>query len=624
MAMYVQKVRKALTVLIVLIFFSNCSELDSVLSSTGTYQVKALVNDVSLDECSIISSGDKIRPYFASSIDNDPDITGLMVYLKNPKGEILGGKIHYTLKPKTDTVLETKTSTGEDKTEEKTEDKTESSKNSGEETEKSETTKLTGAAETSADTIDIDTIVIEDAVIHVKRLDKNLPYFSMPKNLSMGQYTLVFQVIGGKENLGRSERPFYYLDNAKFSLKDIRIYLPGLNAGSRLIPAGATIMLEARLDFDSQLDPYIIWYNGKKVISEGRFSNEAGTILWKAPDQNGFHYLRAEAFPFHTRQGFKGSSREISLPVSSKTTSENLLPGDAPELLHWYQFEGSLKDSKSPMSTEWVLKPKEEKLPGWSPAGSSYGLSAGPGEAYLLPAVSFFREETKGGGRFLFRLKPVADGSVFSARFGISSTESLQMSLNLKEENLILRLNASGVPPVEVSETLSSPESGMYITITIDFFILPEHFGVKLSQGDADQQDVPEKDQMIQNEANWIDLAVSLNGECTFTLGGEMREPLQVPQKETVQLPLVTAVWNELALFYADPPVITAKIEEPDPETEEAVPETVEAAEPELETVSPEQHKLEAESSLREVPPEPKVEVPIPAEEQSSGESEAA
>jgi hypothetical protein len=74
-----------------------CGELNtSLFSSEGTYQVRALVNGNSLESCSLIRQNDKIIPYFAVSVVNDPDLMGLLVYLQNSKGEIIGDRVLYT------------------------------------------------------------------------------------------------------------------------------------------------------------------------------------------------------------------------------------------------------------------------------------------------------------------------------------------------------------------------------------------------------------------------------------------------------------------------------------------------------------------------------------------------
>ncbi|MDR0583939.1 MAG: hypothetical protein LBG57_06275 [Treponema sp.] len=520
--MTLQTAKKVIGALILSSLFCACGDLDIVLPSAGTYQVKALANGASLDDCSLINADDSVRPYFASSVSNDPDITGLMIFLQDSEGKSLDGKVLYTLK---------------------------SDANEGFEVVKEPAKTIQAPVESGGDPEDepapIVRIAEKNVQIPAKRLDRDLPVFFMPDNLKIGQYTMVFQVLGEKETLYQTEKSLYYLGNAEFSLRDVQIYLPGVSAGSRLVSPGATVMLEARLDFDPQLDPYIVWYNGKKIIGEGNLSGGADSFLWKAPDQTGFHSLRAEAFPLESRQGIAGSSREISIPVSAKAADENLVSGDIPDLLHWYQFGGNLQDSKPPVSAAWTLIPQTEKAPRWSPAGYSYGLAAGPNDVYLLPPVSFLRDRREDGGQFLLRFKPVSDGPVFNARFTsrASSPGGLEMKLSLNGENLILRLSTSETSVVEISAPVV-PTSGEYVTAAIDFLILSNRFEAVFnpiySAESRQQEALLNNNPMVQIGKTGIGLDVPLNGECDLALG--------LGGGSTG----VTAIWDELALLHLE------------------------------------------------------------------------
>jgi hypothetical protein len=562
--------KKALSILIILAAFGACGELDTVLSSTGTYQVKALVNDVSLDTCSLISAGDKVQPYFASSIANDPDVTGLIVYLQNPQGVVLGGKIRYTLNSSADPVLAAGNASAELPDSGATPADTENS-----------TDKPDGGTEKPAET-GVKNDAKAETVIRVKRLDKDLPSFVLPENIDIGQYVLVFQVLGGKENLHRIEKAVYYLKDAKFSLKDIQMYLPGQRE-SRLVPAGSTVMLEAKLDFDAVLDPYIVWYNGKKIVNKGSFADGAGSILWKAPDQNGFHTLRAEVFPFHIEQKIAGNSREISLPVSSKTGDLNLLSGDNPGLLHWYQFEGSLKDSKFPGVSEWDLKAADSTRPLWRSTGYYYGLAAGPDNAYAFPPVTFPNEinpadeaaghETRqfSSGQFLFRFKPVSDGTLFSARFG--TEEPVQLELNLRGASLILTLTAPGMTET-AAEPLESVEQNEYINASVIFSMQPNLVTARIEM----EKIFPSKEIVLAISES---RAISGSKECKLTLGGQgiaaETKPDNMRKNKTEEISnspdinqqaaAPTAIWDEFALLYLIPEPDTAEAAEAEEET---------------------------------------------------------
>ena len=509
--MCVQKAKKAFISFVIFSFLTGCGDMNTIIMpSTGTYQVRAMVNDVSLDECSLVNSKDTIRPFFARSVSGDPDVTGLVVFLKKSNGEILGKKVHYSLESKSQFGSEAAFTVQADSTRDEALDEQQPPPNS-----------------TQTD---------NEILIPVKQFDRDMPCFPMPENLPIGQYIMVFQVLGGKQNLHITEKAIYYLADAGFSFKDIQMYLPGITPGSRIIPKGSTIMLEARLDFDSHLDPYIVWYNGKKIISEGSFSGGTGKILWETPDQNGFLSLRAEAFPFNIRQGLAGSSREISLPVSSKAPDANLLSGDTPQLLHWYLFEGNLKDSKAPALPERTLISKYGKAPQWMPAGGSYGLATGPGDSFTLPTVSF-SQISVGSGQFLIRFKPVADGVIFNTRFGYSS--DAEMNLSYENKNLILSLSTSSMTN---SETIGPFENDAFITAAIDFSIKPNRLEAKLNvkENPDNPGSIP-----VQTGNENIALAAQISGELKVTLGGTSG-PQIVP---AMQEPLFTALWNEFAIL---------------------------------------------------------------------------
>jgi hypothetical protein len=507
-----------LVILFLLPLFGGCGELDTLLPSSGPYQVKALVNDTSLDDCSLINAGDAIHPYFASSVANDPDITGLMVFVRNARGAVVGGKTVYTLESGTE-----------------------------------------GDAQTGSEPEDPAAIQSgENTVIPVKRLDKNLPRFSLPEQLAMGQYTLVFKVLGGDETLYQTEQNIYYLHNASLLLKEIQMYLPDISAGSRLVPPGAAIMLEARLDVDPRLDPYIKWYNGKKLVNEGSLSGGAARFLWKAPEETGFHSLRAEAFPSRSYQGIAGSSREIVIPVSAKASGLNLVDGAAPELLHRYQFNGDVRDSLSTASPERELIPQGERPPRWSPAGHIYGLLSGPDDAYLFPPVSFQRGADENGGRLLLRFKPLTDGRILSALFAAPASRSFEMNLSLAGETLVLSCGAEGLPAEEIAAPLSA--SGEYITAAIDFFFQGNRFEVALNpaySAESEQQvsfldGYPE----FQRYATSVALAVPLGGDCVLRIGVSAQKAEDAEAEPVAGVS--TVIWDEFAILNARPSIHAA------------------------------------------------------------------
>jgi len=512
----------AVIVLICLVLFPTCGEVETLFPSNRTYQIRTLVNGSSIEECSILRSNDKIHPYFASSVINDPDLIGLLVYLQDSQGNIIGDKVQYTLLPYADeTAL----------TEEDIQEKAEAEAAEAEATEPNETD------ETDDDEIgDDETEMPElrlmeqwsftdakpakkatDIEIAVKSLSAELPYFPLPKELEIGPYVLVYEALGKRETLSRIETKVFYLGNIEFNLKDIAMYLPGLS-GPQLISPETVIMLEASLNYDSRLDPYVIWYSGRNIISEGKLSDGAGKLLWKAPAQAGFYSLRLEAFPSHlNRAMYTGFSREIALPVSPKAVSLDYFFGNnqhfnypAAEPLQHYQFEGSLRNSLSAPGDEQTLLPTVESRPRWTAAGQSYGLAIGSDDTYLLSPINFFRKEKdQGGGILLFHVRPLSEGNIFSAFFPPESSvsEGVWMDMIKKGNVIALRLStADTFLELPVNLALSTTES--YIPIAVEFYIRPYRLEAKISL-----------DNYFQNKVDEIKLHGALSGEGRIRLG---------------------------------------------------------------------------------------------------------
>jgi hypothetical protein len=567
--MDISVVRRTAAVLVCLFLFSTCGELETLFPSNGAYQVGTLVNGSSLEECSIIRSNDKVRPYFAVSVVNDPDLIGLLVYLQDSQGKIIGDKVRYTLLPYADENALT-----EEALQEETELNEADDPVLEDEAEKADDDEYKIPEQrTVADTRPVEKNT--DIEIAVRSLAQELPYFPLPKDLEIGPYILVFEALGKKDSLSRMETNVFYVGSAEFNLKDISMYLPGLS-GPQLISPGTMIMLETSLDYDSRLDPYVIWYNGKNVISEGKISDGAGKLLWKTPEQAGFYSLRLEALPFHLkRSAYTGFSREIALPVSPKAISlghffenngeytarsplsagtayaaatageETSASYPAPELLQWYQFDGSLHSSLSTFTNEQILLPaNEEALPRWAAAEQSYGLAIGPDDPYLLSPVNFFRAETdQGGGILLFHIRPLSEGIIFNAFFPLqtSLTEGVWMNVIKKGNVITLRLSAADASvDLPVYPAFSA---GGFIPIAVEFYIRPYRLEAKISL-----------DEYSQNKVGAIKLPGALSGEGRFRLGGSVidNEAAASPSEETFP----DTVWDELAILFSAAPLL--------------------------------------------------------------------
>jgi len=648
--------KKTAKAAVLILFFSllsvlsACGELNTSLFSSGeTYQVRALINGNSLESCSLIRQNDKIIPYFAVSVVNDPDLIGLLVYLQNSKGDIIGDRVLYTINPvdeavqpetkQEDSDLGDKASKGKDLENSGDNDSATSFGGTASEAGGSETTGQTEAetkqvVEKQA-SVDTKSVVKKyDIVIYIKSFEQEMPYFPLPKNMEIGLYSLVFEAIGTTNTLSLTESDIFYLGSAEFRLNDISVYLPGLS-DTRLIPPGTTVMLEAGLDFDSRLNPYVIWYNGRSIISEGNISEGAGNILWKTPEQSGFYSLRLEVFPYRLKRNLTGIFREITLPVSAKasqigyffgngpdypakrplgtayaeqvrlaadlkvnadrTATAPILP-EYPELLRWYRFDGSLDEAS--LIPDRKFEPAGEKAPRWAAVRQSYGLSAGPDDTYLLRPILFLRQgQDQGGGIFLFHIRPVAEGTVFSAFFPLlaSASDGVWMDITMRENAVTLRLKTK-TASVEMPVNPGYSEEQGFKPIVVEFYIRPYRFEAKLSLGE---------DLSVQSMTGVIRLPGALTGEGRIKLGVDKTAPGSTAEtksasvlsglagaetiaasitgdrlSETVQpesinngntVAAVTTIWDEFAVLYSVTPLLPGEIfVRETPETEAA------------------------------------------------------
>jgi hypothetical protein len=474
-----------------------------------------------------------------------------------------------------------------------------------------------------------------DFVIKVRSFDKDLPYFPLPEKLEPGSYMLVFEAVGGRNILSRTETEIFYLGNIEFNLKDISVYLPGVSS-SRLIPPRGLIMLEAGLNYDSRLDPYVIWYNGKNIISEGRIKDGAGNILRKMPDQAEFYSVRLEVLPFPNKFNLTGYTREITLTVSPKAVNAGYFFTDSPQfaayhslaqgtifpeqvklsaaaaelntsaaiaataapatavaataapataappvpptLLQLYQFGGSLHDSVSTLN-ESDLTPLFDKPPKWVTVGQSFGLSTGPDDSYLLPPFSFFREtpapETpeQGGGIFLLHVKP-AEGVIFNAFFPFQSSPSqgVTMEMTATENSVLLRLSTAGENDTILHLYLNPSSRRTYIPVAVEFFFRPQRMEARVTLGEPP---------LNQSVTGTLRLPNTVAGEGKIRLGGVsgfaravIPEPEKNPAPENTE---ITGEISQTGETEPAPAAVTA--------TDTAAPES--PAETEKEVLSP-------------------------------------
>jgi hypothetical protein len=559
--------------------------------SNGSYQIKATVNGYSLEDCSLIRAEDQIRPYFAVSVAEDPDLTALLVYLRSPQGAVMGEKVRYVVSEDADPP---------DPVGEEGETPPEEGEGDGD-TSLLDLIGQAGPREQWSFTKNRTTEESTDFIIKVRSFDKDLPYFPIPEKLEPGSYILVFEAVGGRNILSRTETEIFYLGYIEFNLKDISVYLPGVSS-SRLIPPGGLIMLEAGLNYDSRLDPYVVWYNGKTIISEGRIKDGAGNILRKMPDQAEFYSVRLEVLPLPFKLNLTGYTREITLTVSPKAVNAGYFFTDGPQfaahhslaqgtvfpeqlklsaeaaelsitaavaatatpatatpatavaataaepvpptLLQLYQFGGSLHDT---VQAETGLTPLFDRPPQWVTVGQSFGLSTGPDDSYLLPPFSFFREtptpETpgQGGGIFLLHVKPAAEGVIFNAFFPFRSSplQGVTMEMTATENSVLLRLSTPGENDTILYIYLNPSSRRAYIPVAVEFFFRPSRMEARMSIGEPP---------LNQSVTGTLRLPITVAGEGKVRLGGVSgfaRAVIPEPEKNPPPVTTNTAFFQD-------------------------------------------------------------------------------
>ncbi|MDR3115533.1 MAG: hypothetical protein LBU25_08435 [Treponema sp.] len=408
-----------------------------------------------------------------------------------------------------------------------------------------------------------------DQVISVARLDQDLPVYQITESLEIGQYTLVFQVLGEKTVLAAVERPVYFLGDAVLTFDDMQRYLPGFSKTAHFVPPGATVLIEAQVISDTRLDPYVVWYNGKKRIGQGKLE-DTRYLFWKAPERTGFYTIKAVLFPFKPPENtlLYGTSKELSLPVSAKSARPGYFSERSDQFTHWYQFENNLLDAKDPQDPERRLYAKNQQQPRWLPHESIYGLSIGPEDIYLLQRSPFLlADDEQGSGQILFRGLLFTEGTLFKMVFIRDSSEPLTIDLAFNGETLILRVSAGALSyeeglllPAEAdgSPLVPSPvlQTGEFVTVSMTFTIQEKQLTARVSLEDRDMQSNP----------CTITLDAPLSGEGTLQFGSESPLPGMVP--EAKKPPPGVAIFDEVGISFTTIPL--PRIAAPPPE---ALPE---------------------------------------------------
>jgi hypothetical protein len=412
----------------------------TVLPSSTAYRVSALINQKSLEDCGIAAAGSEIRPYFANSVVDDPDIAGLLVYLQTPGGLTVGDKIRYTLASKA------------------------------------------GPA-SAADTDEAATVPIEKT-IPVTQFSGQLPAIPFPAGLAIGRYILVFEVLGLRDTLYREEKALFFLGSAELALDEI-VYYRSEGESSSILPPGMTVMLEARISADPRLHPWLVWYDGKNRINEGPVADGFIRIFWKAPEQTGFQTLRAELFPFEPQSGERtipGYIKELSLPVSAKFGNSGQGTQD-PVTVALYRLEGDVADSRRAGQD---LRALDNGEPLWLPGRRVYGLALGPVHAYAAPSPLFTPPETGGTLRLSFSFIPLKDAPLLNGSFALKDNplSSLNLELACLNGDLVL-VWALGPDRGTTAIPLRGGErEGELLHAALDFVLEDGAFSLALGQGE--------------------------------------------------------------------------------------------------------------------------------------------
>jgi hypothetical protein len=416
-----------LILLVMIMLFGSCGDLNLGSMLPGDYEVSALVNKSDISRHPVVSRDDLIAPCFINPVVKDPDLAGLAVFFEGPGGAEFG-RIYYSISGK----------------------------------------KGDGGERT----------------IQVSRLDKPFPAFSVPPELEPGRRTLIFQVMRQDGVSSRIERPFYYLGTADLELEDVRIALP--DGETVLAPPGITVMLEAGVsvktgDPVTSLEPYVIWYNGRAIIGEGPVHGGVHRLMWQTPEQTGFKAIRAELLPFNPAGNYlsAGKFKELSFPVSSQPERVPSFVKDQETLTCWYRFRGDLLDLK----TGRPLIQQNGGEPQWRSRGNVYGMVLGAEDAYSLPV--FTGETDRGYGRITCRFVPLGEGSLMRASLTVEeSARPLELNLSISGGGLVLSLGTD-----QTGESADGPEAFPidasadqgFITVSVNFRYEPGSFTADLT-----------------------------------------------------------------------------------------------------------------------------------------------
>jgi hypothetical protein len=182
--------------------------------------------------------------------------------------------------------------------------------------------------------------------------------------------------------------------------------------------------------------------------------------------------------------------------------------------------------------------------------GQSYGLSTGAGDAFALAPVDFFNGGESGGGVFLFHIKPLADGIVFSAAFpSAAAGGGAWLEVAVLDGAVALRIGEGGA---FVEETLfhaaaSAGSSGLrdFIPAAVEFYATPGALEARLALGESAS---------ASSAVRAVAIAGSpLSGEARVSLGGPPSE-FAAAYALSAEAAGPAMVWDEFAVLLSAKP----------------------------------------------------------------------
>ncbi|MDR2901102.1 MAG: hypothetical protein LBV20_06240 [Treponema sp.] len=444
--------------------------------SQETQQISRNQANNSENSNSIIKTGDALRPDFLRHIEDDPDLTGLLMYMEDSAGIMVGDAVHYSLLGRN------------------------SSEQSG-------------------------------VLVTIDNFNDEFPDFPLPEDLPIGQYTLVFNVLGGDNILYQSTQTMYYISESIFSLDGIQTYLPGVSE-VQPIPPSTTILLESVITSDNVLDPYIIWYNEGKPIGEGRLSEHYHHILWTVPEQSDFYSIEVEVFPFvdgdKPARDASGFKKRLSLFVDSKAALPSF-EENSEDALYWYQFAGNVEPSKNSARNDAVLVKTQESPPRWEPLSDVYGLLIGENDIYDIPDFSVVLNNENDAEYDLYtlnmRFAPKNEGTLFRGSFETDGSNLSELILELVQEKdgLALSIQNDSVLYRE-SILIDLFTDQRFIVTALNFYSFNNTFFAYLEL----------ENPLLRTEIISLPYKGVLSGEGTFSFGTKQDEATEVVTDELV------------------------------------------------------------------------------------------